>query len=155
MDISLSRQTIAQAIKTRTDEISALQDALALLNNTYQAEFTSLLTAQKEANDKSAEVQVEKQKTMTAEAQAQTLLGQTEDLVIRAETAEKAANDAKDTIIQLTDDKAALIERAELAESKVSDVKDLVTAPETEITPGDVKDQIVELVTPSDNPPQE
>jgi len=58
MDISQAKNFIANAIKTRTDELAVFQMASDLLNNTFKADFTNLEVAQKEANDGAAKLSV-------------------------------------------------------------------------------------------------
>lgn len=59
-DIALAKQTLGTALKTRTDEIAALQVASDLLNDTFAAEFTNLELAQREATDFAAKLNEEK-----------------------------------------------------------------------------------------------
>lgn len=56
MEIIQAQVILQNLIKSKTDELQAAQLALDLLNNTFKADFTSLETAQKEANDGSAKV---------------------------------------------------------------------------------------------------
>jgi uncharacterized coiled-coil protein SlyX len=56
MEITQAKLTLNNLIKSQTDELQATQLALDVLNNTFKADFVSLENAQKEANDKAAEV---------------------------------------------------------------------------------------------------
>ena len=55
MDITLAKQIVEAAIKTRTEELDVLKLASEIINNTFSAEFTSITTAQNEASRLAAE----------------------------------------------------------------------------------------------------
>jgi hypothetical protein len=51
MDISIAQSLLNTKIRQKTDELDVLKLASDILNEKYSAEFISLQTAQKEAND--------------------------------------------------------------------------------------------------------
>ena len=73
MDIKQAQQFIMNAIKSRTDELSVFQMASDILNNTFVADFTSLETAQQEANDLAATKNVAEQAKIEAETKMTSL----------------------------------------------------------------------------------
>ena len=91
MDISLALNIITAAIKTRTDEISALQTASDLLSNTFNAEFTNLDVAVQEANQNAIEMQAAKNDAAAVSADRDSLKDQVDNLTVQLQTANNDA----------------------------------------------------------------
>ena len=68
MDIQLAKQTLENVVKSRIEDTNAIQLALDLLNEKFLADFSTLETAQKEADDNVAEVA--RQKNIVAEKES-------------------------------------------------------------------------------------
>jgi predicted nucleic acid-binding Zn-ribbon protein len=69
MDITQAKITLANLIKTYTDNLEATQLASDILNDKFRADFTALETAQQEANDGAAALSAKVVELTTANAE--------------------------------------------------------------------------------------
>tara|TARA_R110000868_G_scaffold75379_3_gene217562 strand:+ start:10322 stop:10684 length:363 start_codon:yes stop_codon:yes gene_type:complete len=88
MDITIAKLTISNQITEKTKELEALQTALALLENTFSASFSSLETAQAEvatlAEEKQkivADLKIKEEAVKTITAEKETVIAEKEVLI--------------------------------------------------------------------------
>lgn len=104
MEINSAKIILTAAISspnTMQGTVPALQLALDLLNNTFKANFVSLETAQKEANDLAAAKNVAEQAKTEAETQVTSLTASITDKDSQIADLQKSVDDAAVVIADL------------------------------------------------------
>ena len=129
MEISQAKiilQTAISSPNTMQGTVPALQLALDLLNNTFKANFVSLETAQKEANDLAVAKNVAEQAKTDAEAQVTSLTASITDKDSKIAELQKSVDDSA---VVITDLQTKLTTPVELAPIEpVETLQDKITS---------------------------
>ena len=129
MEISQAKiilQTAISSPNTMQGTVPALQLALDLLNNTFKANFVSLETAQKEANDLAVAKNVAEQAKTDAEAQVTSLTASITDKDSKIAELQKSVDDSA---VVITDLQTKLTTPVELAPIEpVEPLQDKITS---------------------------
>jgi chromosome segregation ATPase len=127
MEITQAKIILTNLIKSQTDEFQATQLALDLLNETFKADFVSLETAQKEADDGAAKLSVINTSLEQVTADRDSQAKQVADLTLQVTDVQSQLDDVT---TQLTD-----LQTQVQTATTVDDLTNLQTTLANRITP--------------------